>query len=246
MTPYMISHMIPHNPHMISHMMPYMNPYRYIWAYREDLCRSIHDMGKQKWDTKKWSPHAWAPLLKWVRAAPEGHTRLETLIKFNDKDTEFWMVVATCLRSMSKTPNLPWGRATVQPAVYLAIPNYEKVLVKYTLGCIFFSMFDNSNHIWLHLALHHSPTPYMIQAWATACGIRRILGKAPHMWLRDFPHDVWVLHRKLHHRFLKYRKVCPHMIPHMIPIYDVTYDTTYDVLYVILVFQEGVRAIVKR
>ena len=133
--------MTPHmTPHMISHVIPYMNPYRYIWAYREELCRSIHDMGKQKWDSKKWSPRAWGPLLEWVRTAPDGqvHIRRDTLTKFTDKDTEFWLVVAKCLRYMSKAPNLPWGRAAVQPAVYLAIPSYEKVLVKYTLGCIFF------------------------------------------------------------------------------------------------------------
>ena len=39
---------------------------------------------------------------------------------------------------MSKAPNLPWGRAAVQPVVYLAIPSYEKVLVKYTVGYNFF------------------------------------------------------------------------------------------------------------
>jgi hypothetical protein len=45
-----------------------------------------------------------------------------------------------------------------------------------------------------------------MQAWAFSCGVRHILHKNPTMWLRDFPHDVWVLHRKLHHRYLKHRK----------------------------------------
>ena len=121
-------------------MIPYMIPYRYIWAYREMLCRSIHDMGKQKWDSKRYSSVAWRPLAKWVREAPEGQQDLrhETLLRFTDKDTEFWNIVAKCLRSMSTAVNLPWGRAAVQPTVYLAIPSYEKVSVKYTLGCIFF------------------------------------------------------------------------------------------------------------
>ena len=136
-------------------MISYMIPYRYIWAYREMLCRSIHDMGKQKWDSKKYSPVAWRPLAKWVREATAAQVdlRRETLVRFTDKDTEFWNIVAKCLRSMSTAPNLPWGRTAVQPTVYLAIPSYEKVSVKYTLGCIFFSMFVHSNHIWMVLRL---------------------------------------------------------------------------------------------
>ena len=39
---------------------------------------------------------------------------------------------------MSTAANLPWGRNAVQSTVYLAIPSYEKVLVKYTLDWIFF------------------------------------------------------------------------------------------------------------
>ena len=116
-------------------MIPYVHPYRYIWAYREMLCRSVHDMGKQKFDSKKWSPPAWRPLGKWVREAPEGQTQIRrrTLVRFTDKDTEFWQIVARCLRNMSTAANLPWGRNAVQSTVYLAIPSYEKVLVKYTL-----------------------------------------------------------------------------------------------------------------
>ena len=46
----------------------------------------------------------------------------------------------------------------------------------------------------------------MCQAWALACAIRNLLGKNPTMWMQDFPHDVWELHRKLHHRYLKFHK----------------------------------------
>ena len=143
-------------------MIPYMIPHRYIWAYREMMCRSIHDMGKQKWDSKKYSPVAWSPLAKWVCEAPEGEEDLrhETLFRFTDKDTEFWNIVAKCLRSMSTAANLPWGRVAVQPTVYLAIPSYEKVSVKYTLGCIFFfdvrslkSYMDGPSSNMFHL--HH-------------------------------------------------------------------------------------------
>ena len=78
-----------------------MIPYRYVWAYRELMCRSIHDMGKQKWDSKKYSPVAWSPLTKWVRDAPAAQLdlRRKTLVGFTDKDTEFWNVVAKCLVS---------------------------------------------------------------------------------------------------------------------------------------------------
>lgn len=51
---------------------------------------------------------------------------------------------------------------------------------------------------------HHNP--YVFQAWAFASGVRLVLGKNPLMNMENFPHDVWTLHRKLFHRFLKYRK----------------------------------------
>ena len=45
-----------------------------------------------------------------------------------------------------------------------------------------------------------------MQAWAFASGARLVLGKVPLMNMENYPHDVWNLHRKLFHRFLKYRK----------------------------------------
>ena len=45
--------------------------------------------------------------------------------------------------------------------------------------------------------------PHMIQAWAFACGVRKILDKAVPMNMNRFPHDIWALHRRLHHRFLR-------------------------------------------
>ena len=44
------------------------------------------------------------------------------------------------------------------------------------------------------------------QAWAFSAAVRRLLGKSPPMNMLSFPKDVWVLHRKLHHRFLKFKK----------------------------------------
>ena len=45
-----------------------------------------------------------------------------------------------------------------------------------------------------------------MQAWALGSGVRLVLGKSPLMNMGDFPHDVWTLHRKLFHRFIKYKK----------------------------------------
>ena len=97
-------------------------------------------MTKQKYDSKKYSPAAWLPLAKWVRDAPEAQKDLrhQTLVRFTKEDTEFWDIVAKCLRSMSTAANLPWGRSAMESSVYLAVPSYEKVTVKYALGSIFF------------------------------------------------------------------------------------------------------------
>ena len=45
-----------------------------------------------------------------------------------------------------------------------------------------------------------------VQAWAFASGARWVLGMSPVMNLEDFPSDVWYAHRKLFHRFMKYKK----------------------------------------
>ena len=44
---------------------------------------------------------------------------------------------------------------------------------------------------------------YMVQAWAFACAVRKILEKSPPMNMNSFPKEIWILHRRLHHRFLK-------------------------------------------
>ena len=48
--------------------------------------------------------------------------------------------------------------------------------------------------------------PRVLQAWAFASGTRLVMGKSPTMNMDAFPADIWNLHRKLFHRFLKYRK----------------------------------------
>lgn len=48
------------------------------------------------------------------------------------------------------------------------------------------------------------------QAWAFASGVRIVLGQAPMMNMDHFDHGVWKLHRRLFHRFVKYRKYFTH------------------------------------
>ena len=103
---------------------------RYIWGYRTELARSVHDMTKQMYDSKKYSPVAWKPLREWLLDGPEDtyDERQRTLVKFNKKSKEFIHVVAKCLWRMAGGPNLPWGRGAVQPVVFSAIPHHEKVV----------------------------------------------------------------------------------------------------------------------
>ena len=49
-------------------------------------------------------------------------------------------------------------------------------------------------------------TPYVLQAWAFACAARKALGKAPAMCMNNYPMEVWLLHRKLVHHFIRYFK----------------------------------------
>ena len=45
-----------------------------------------------------------------------------------------------------------------------------------------------------------------LQAWATATGVRLCLNKVPFMNMENYDKDIWMLHRKIFHRFLKYFK----------------------------------------
>jgi hypothetical protein len=47
---------------------------------------------------------------------------------------------------------------------------------------------------------------WFLQAWAFASGARLVLGKSPLMNMDNFSPEVWRLHRRLFHRFLKYKK----------------------------------------
>ena len=43
-----------------------------------------------------------------------------------------------------------------------------------------------------------------MQVWAFACAARKFLHKAPAMNIVNFDKEVWILHRRLHHRFIKF------------------------------------------
>ena len=46
----------------------------------------------------------------------------------------------------------------------------------------------------------------LMQAWAFASASRKFMGKSPPMNMLMFDKEVWLLHRKLHHRFVKFAK----------------------------------------
>jgi len=56
----------------------------------------------------------------------------------------------------------------------------------------------------------HTSSLTCAQAWAFASGVRIVLGQAPMMNMDHFDHGVWKLHRRLFHRFVKYRKYFTH------------------------------------
>ena len=72
---------------------------RYVWAHRTALARSVHDMAKQMYDNKLYSPKAWKPLSDWLFdcSEDEADRRSGVLTKFSNLDTEFFAVVARCL-----------------------------------------------------------------------------------------------------------------------------------------------------
>ena len=103
---------------------------RYIWAYRSALARSVHDMAKQMYDNKLYSPKAWQPLSDWLFDCSKKTAAKRGLVlcKFNNKDTDFFKVVAECLWALARGPNMPWGRKATRPHHYLVtVPITEKV-----------------------------------------------------------------------------------------------------------------------
>ena len=121
---------------------------RYIWAHRQALARSVHDMAKQMYNNKKYSPVAWMPLRNWLFNCPEDISEARCLIlkKFNAKDDEFHKVVALSLWNLARGANLPWGRGAVQTKQYAEVPIHEKVIgVPCSVTPVFFLSFDVRN-----------------------------------------------------------------------------------------------------
>ena len=141
--------------HMLAHMCAHMCD-RYIWANRTALARSVHDMAKQMYQNKKYSPIAWAPLRAWLFDCEESVSkkRQQILVKFNKENTEFFSVVAQCLWNLANGTNVPWGRGATQTNVYALIPIHEKVI-----GCdgvsFFFLSFEIGRLIYVsHLLIN--------------------------------------------------------------------------------------------
>ena len=89
--------------------------------------RSVHDISKQKYDSKKYVSKVWEELAEWVQKKA---ANLKMLTSFTDDDKEFIHIVSKCLWTLSTLTNLPWGRKSVQPSVHLVIPDFEKVLAR--------------------------------------------------------------------------------------------------------------------
>jgi hypothetical protein len=125
---------------------------RYVWANRNNLARSVHDMSQQMYANKKYATEAWSPLLTWLFECKmnEQQARRATLTAFNKSDTLFHDVVARCMWRLANGANMPWGRGAVKPRFYSAIAIHEKVPkcgIKSTFLFFFFSMYNLTTHI---------------------------------------------------------------------------------------------------
>ena len=100
----------------------------YVWAHRHALARRCHDMSKQMYCNKKYTPNVWKPLHEFLYKHPTcTQLRISRLLMFTKADDDLHVVVAKCLWQLANAPNLPWGRAAVQPNAYSVIPIAEKV-----------------------------------------------------------------------------------------------------------------------
>ena len=100
----------------------------YVWAHRHALARRCHDMSKQMYCNKKYTPDVWKPLHEFLyKHSTCTQLRISRLMAFTKADDDLHVVVAKCLWRLANAPNLPWGRAAVQPNTYSVIPIAEKV-----------------------------------------------------------------------------------------------------------------------
>ena len=100
---------------------------RYVWCHRKDLARSVHDLAKQMYANRKYSPIAWKPLTDWVVRSKDSKIRQRMLSTFTREDTDLHEVVARCHWRLANGANTPWGRGATQPQVFSEIAPHEKV-----------------------------------------------------------------------------------------------------------------------
>ena len=102
---------------------------RYVWSHRVELARSVHDMAKQMYNNKKYSPAAWDPLTDWVCSGSkkERLRKSRVLTKFTRADEDFHKVVSRSLFNLACGSNVPWGRGAVHPQIFDVVPAHEKV-----------------------------------------------------------------------------------------------------------------------
>ena len=60
-------------------------------------------------------------------------------------------------------------------------------------------------------------------------GVRRVIGKCPPMNISNYDSDVWLLHRKLFHRYVKYHE-CFDRVTEAIPSYNELVDDPASVM----------------
>lgn len=152
------------------------------------LARRCHDMAKQAYDNKRYSPLAWQPLQQWLNP-PSNRvkmTRLQKLRTFTRHDTDLITVFADCLWNLANLPNLPWGRG-ITPQSYSQIRPTEKVVRNLRLRLWFFFFVTCVVYTYMcpPCAVLH-----VTQAWAVACAVRRFLGMNPTMNILSFKKDV--------------------------------------------------------
>ena len=137
--------------------MIHIYSHRYIWGHRLALARRCHDMAKQMYDNKRYSPIAWRPLQQWLnhKDPTEKLQRLTKIKSFTRHDNDLIAVFAQGLWTLANLPNLPWGRG-LTTQTYSQIPKSEKVVGSLRLSlCFFFFPPQSRVHIYVSLLIVH-------------------------------------------------------------------------------------------
>lgn len=165
-------------------------------------------MAKQMYSNKTWAPRAWEALKEWLYDTPAlTDLRLVRLTHFNKHDDDLHEVVAKCLWKLATQANMPWGRAASRPTGYSNVAETEKVNVGIPSRLVFVVFFFSFPYVTLTYEHVLTVTLFCVhQAWAFSVGVCMVLEKLSLMNMTNFPADTWDLHRRVFHRFLKYKK----------------------------------------